>query len=150
MDAVFILSVLIVVVVLWMAGMFVQPFTYCVHRHPRFHRPVWTEEMETSGLGSRNWGITLGTVTAMERYCTVPGCQRISRRWPSRDEQMRRKEVEMPVTFTHRTPHTHAYCGACGATNYPCNLEVCFEIGMIGKERDCPECEERYRRSDAL
>ena len=45
--------------------------------------------------------------------------------------------------------HTHVLCGACGKKDYPCYLKVCYEIGVVGLERDCPSCEEGYRLSDA-
>lgn len=45
--------------------------------------------------------------------------------------------------------HTHTFCLMCGKTDFVCHLEVCYEIEMVGKKTDCPECAEYYRWADA-
>lgn len=46
--------------------------------------------------------------------------------------------------------HTHASCLTCGKEHYVCFLEVCYQIEMVGKKRDCAECEEYYRWADSF
>lgn len=44
--------------------------------------------------------------------------------------------------------HTHTFCLTCGKTDFVCYLELCYEIEMVGKKTDCPECAESYRFAD--
>ncbi len=44
--------------------------------------------------------------------------------------------------------HMHGSCLACDKTNFPCHLEVCYEIGIVGRGRECNGCYEYYKHAD--